>query len=630
MGPVSSISATSVRASFLSRSQATFWLLIGGICLLSVLLPGPHLLGEWESLSVFTIFGAQFNDMAFVVTRFANIGGQGYPLLEVSRHLVEWLRLPYTIDFIRLPVKLLGAGGLVAFAIVTRRWFGAWPALAATALLAVNPIYHQYQNELIIAGPSLFVFIVLVERLQQLSRTPGSWVGWVTMALLWALLLTMYGPSRIYSTVLVVTWLVLATYRALRHSNYLSIGSLALRGCVSFVLVPLVLLLAYPGNLRYFNRQMFFPKAAETALVEGSLQGLIGAITTNVRVVLESLIPVTRGDYHSSFVEATLIQGRYPTIPLYLSPIVLTAFALVIWQAWALRHKGMNPYLAIVGLAALTSIPPLTSSIFTGETGLNPSLVNHRLAFFLLPAYLAIGSVVAYFASKGRWWRTSTAVLAAGLAFAGLAQMIIGHANFVARAAAADPNLAGEPGQSQWLSGYGFGGKGVSQGSHFQQHEQYARWADEAAGAVAAQPDDSILVVATSISCFPEAPLTTQTLKELDRMNFHGMFLGMYLANALNGEAVGYVNLPSAQAREATIMLKWGVFSGPLAVSPDGTIDYASPDLTSSRIMTYGSTKPKVLVSTTPTELEAARSLLDDQNLPYQVVDKPLPCWGSN
>ena len=593
-------------------------------------LPGSPLLGEWESLSVFTIFGSQTNDMAFAITRDANIGGQGYPLLEISRHLINELNLPYTVDFIRLPVKLMGALGLIAFAIVARRWFGCWPSLAATALLAVNPVYHQYQNELIIAGPSLAALIVLIERLQFLSREPTSWIGWLTLAAVWALLLTLYGPSRIYSTVLVSVWLIVCTVRALQGNPTFPVAQMALRMSVSVALVPLLLVLATPKNVQYFNTRLFFPGSSETVLIQDSIQGLTGVVLTNARVMLESFILGGWGAYHSTFVEATLIQGRYATIPLLLSPFVCAAFGWVIWQSWKCRRAGINRYLAILGLAALTSLPMLTSSVGSGELGPEPTLVNHRLVYFAIPAYLALGALIGTLGTKTGARRTLTAVLTVIFVVLGALHIQIGSTSFSARAAATDPNLTGERGQAQWLDGYGFGNKGISQGSHFQQHEQYRRWAAAVAASLNDQDENKVLIVPTSVDCFPEAQLTTHTLSELDGMNYHGMFTSMYLATALGGDSVGFVNVPSKTAPVGAVMFKSGLFPGPLVRDSGGAIDYEDPGLDLARILTVGSISPNIVVVTTQTELAAAQKILKSQERAYSLADVPAPCWAGN
>ena len=628
MTPVAATSTTSPRSKSTSRKRVGFWLPLGLICLVSVTLPGSPLLGEWESLSVFTIFGSQTHDMTFAITRDANIGGQGYPLLEISRDLINGLNLPYTVDFIRLPVKLIGAVGLIAFAIVARRWFGTWPALAATALLAVNPAYHQYQNELIIAGPSLAVFVILLERLQFLSRKPTSWIGWLTLAPVWALLLTMYGPSRIYSTVLVAAWLVLCTVRALRRNSGFPVAKMAIRISVSVVLVPLLLVLASPQNLHYFTVRLLFPGSAETVLVQESVQGIARVLLTNGRVMVESFFLGGSGAYHSTFVEATLIQGRFATIPLLLSPFVCAAFGWVIWQSWKYRRAGMNRYLAILGLAALTSLPMLTSSVVAGELGPEPTLVNHRLVYFTIPAYLALGALVAILGEKRGKRRTLTSVLAVTLVVLGTIQIQNGASNFLVRAERTDPFLNGERGHVQWLSGYGFGQKSASQGSHFQQHQQYRRWGMDAARVLRAEDRPEVVILSTSIRCFPEARLRTQTVHEMDGKNYHAVFLGLYLANALDGEVTGYVHLPSTHEPVQAVGFKNGVFPGPLGLSDSGTFEHISPDTDKALVaVSRDSQTPAVIVATTPAELKAAQTLLEEKGRDYVVRQSDLTCF---
>ncbi|HCL70531.1 MAG TPA: hypothetical protein DIC65_05785, partial [Actinobacteria bacterium] len=119
----------------------------------SSLIPGSMLLGEWESFTVYTTFGTADSSLSLTIAPRGNIGGQGYALLEVSRFLTEHLGVHPSLESIRLPVILCAAISLFLLFIIARRWFGPWPALMATALLAVNPTFSQYQHEMIIAGP---------------------------------------------------------------------------------------------------------------------------------------------------------------------------------------------------------------------------------------------------------------------------------------------------------------------------------------------------------------------------------------------------------------------------------------------------------------------------------------------
>lgn len=600
--------------------------ILAAILVISILLPGSQLLGEWESLSVFTIYGSQSYDLVFGITRDANIGGQGYPLLEIGRPLIEHLHLPYTLDFIRLPVRLLGAVGLVFFYIIGRRWFGVWPAIAATALLAVNPIYHQYQNELIIAGPSLVAFIIFLERIQYVTKFPKRWWAWLSLAALWALLLTMYGPSRIFSAIIVIVWLGWAAIRTIQRQFPLSRAQLLARASALIISTLVLLVIASPRNLGILGPHLFFPGSSETTFVVGSVGDLWLVLRTNGQIIAESLL-TGGGSFHSSFVEATLIQGRYPIIPLILVPFMVVGLILSLVASWRQRHHPANKFVAIILLAALTALPMLTASIFGSPFGPDPTLVNHRLVYFLVPAYLAISVLIAASFRFGRSWAVLAGVVAVAIFAQGVTAIISGHANFEHRAAETNPALTGTAGQLQWLDGYSLKGKGVPQGSHFQQHEQYDRWATEVSTAVSMNHSNQVLIVPTGIDCLPEAPLETHTLSELNGKNYTPVFLSLYLASHLGGAKTAYVNVPPKDLAQGYVMFESGLFPGPIMLGPDGTYEYKAAEPAGAKLMEFGSGDLSVVVTTTKLELETALTLLKVAGKNYRVWEGTTPCW---
>jgi hypothetical protein len=603
--------------------------ILAAIIVFSILLPGSQLLSEWESLSVFAIYGAQFNDLILGISPHANIGGQGYLLLEFSRPLIEYLNLPYTLDFIRLPVRILGAIGLIFFYVISRRWFGAWPALAGTALLAVNPMYHQYQNELIIAGPSLFVFIIFLERMQYLTRSAQHWWGWLSLAAVWTLLLTMYGPSRMFSTLIMCIWLGWAFVRAKRGAFTLKVPNLLFRTLVVLVATVTLLAIATPSNIGKIGSRLIIPPASESALVGGTEGGLWSALKTNAQIMMESFL-TGGGAYHSSFMEATFIQGRYPTIPLIIVPLMLGGFIFAVLATWRLRERLANRYASILILGLLTSVPFLTSSIFTSPSGPSPTLVNYRLAFFLVPAYLAICVLAASPWIHKRRRVIICTVLISALWVQGCYAIAAGHERFLIRAETTDTTLVGPAAHSQWLDGYSLQGVGTDQASHFQQHEQYDRWAEEVAREISTRNGSQVLIVPTAIDCFPEAPLQTRTLSELNGKNYHPVFLSLYLASHLAGAKMAYVNVPPKDLAPGYVMFESGLFPGPIMVGADGTYVYESAEPAGAKLMEYGSGDLSIVVTTTPLELETAERLLAATGKSYRILDGLLPCWGDS
>ena len=600
--------------------------LLAAIVVISVFLPGSQLLSEWESLSVFTIYGAQFNDLVLGISPHANIGGQGYLLLEFSRPLIEYLHLPYTLEFIRLPVRILGAVGLIFFYVISRRWFGAWPALVGTALLAVNPIYHQYQNEVVIAGPSLVAFIIFLERIQYLTRFTQRWWSWLSISAVWALLLTMYGPSRILSTVVMCLWFGWALVRAKRGRFSLTLRKLLLRTLIVLFVTPAILVLASPSNIWKLGPYLLTGPRAESSLVGGTDGGLWTALKTNAQIIIESLL-TGGGYYHSSFIEATFIQGRYPTIPLLITPLMLGGFVIAALAYWRLRQNSANRYGAILILAVISTAPFLTSSIQVDMHGPSPTLVNYRLVFFLAPAYLAICALAAWPRLEERRWQIVSATVVVALFFQGISLVTQGQAHFLNRSSSTDVNLVGEKAHTQWLDGYSLIGVGIEQGSHFQQHEQYDRWASEVAEDVPKGSDGPVVIVPTAITCFPEAPLETHTLGELSGKNYHPVFLSLYLASHLGGAKTAYVNVPPKDLAPGYVMFESGLFPGPIGAGADGTYEYQSAEPAGAKLMEFGSGDLAVVVTTTKLELETVMALLEKAGQDYRVWEGTTPCW---
>ncbi len=599
---------------------------LAAIVVISILLPGSQLLGEWESLTVFTIYGSQSYDLVFGITRDANIGGQGYPLLEIGRRLIEYLHLPYTLDIVRLPVRILGAIGLLSFYVIGRRWFGVWPAVAATALLAVNPMYHQYQNELIIAGPSLIAFIVFLERIQYLTRFPRRWWAWLSLAGVWALVLTMYGPSRIFSAVVLLAWLAWAAFRVFRRQFPITTVQLFARASALFISTVALLAAASGGNIGKLGPHLFFPGSSETTFVVGSVGDLWLVLRTNGQIIAESIL-TGGGGFHSSFVEATLIQGRFPTMPLLVVPLMLAGVLLVVAAIWRQRRQPANKYMAVILLAMITTLPMLTASILDGPSGPDSTLVNHRLVFFLVPAYLAISVLAAAAIRVRRSWAVVAGLVAMALFVQGATSIISANASFENRAGRTDPALVGTAGQLQWLEGYSLTGKGVVQGSHFQQHEQYDRWAARVAEGVSDGKGAEVIIVPTAIACFPEAPLQTHTLSELEGKNYTPVFLSLYLASRLGGTKTAYVSVPPRGAAPSFVMFESGIFPGTVGEDAIGTFEYTSGDAAASTLQEFGSGDLSFVVTTTQLEVATAKRLLKEANKDFRVWEGTPPCW---
>lgn len=603
--------------------------MLGVVIAVSVLLPAPALLGDWESSTVFSTFGVRENSLSLAVAPRGNIGGSGYALLEMSRSLLTQFGLHPSLFTMRIPAMLFGATALIFFFVIARRWFGPWPALGATALLAVNPIFSQYQHELIIAGPSLMAFLVFFERLQALALHRERWRNWLTLSLALVLVFLLYGPGRILAVILFVAWMAMRLTRSWLDRDRAGVRRLLLQASVSAMTVAAVLVAAAPSNIRFLSPRLLFPKNSENFLVSDSVISPIQTLFLNARITIESLI-LGGGPNHSDFLEATISQGRFPLMPLLVVPVYLAGFGLCALQLKNVKQRLSSPFTAILVLAALTTVPMLTSSVFTAADGTGTawvsSLSDFRLSYFLIPAYLAVAVVISWLVVRGPRVRVAVAAIMIALMGGGVWAIIDSRSEFAHRLSTIDPSLVGDPGSAQWIVGDRQLGYAISSTSHLQQHAQYYRWAVDAARDISdTRVAGEVLVVSTSIACFPEAPLRTQSLDFYD-VNYHVLFLATYLNEHMPGLTVGFAFLPPLGEVLKTLVEKEGLYSANLIEIAPGIFDYESIDPVGSRITSLNGAAPDVVVTTTPKELDIVLAQLAAQQQPYRVMDRSGTC----
>lgn len=601
--------------------------------------PGPPLWGEWESLTVFAIFGEASTGFSLSIAPRANIGGQGYAFLEVSQWLLEYAGLPPTLATIRLPAVMFGAASLLLFFVLAKRWFGPWAALGGTSLLAVNPIFSQYQHELIIAGPSLTCFMLLLERVQNAALRPRAWASWITLGVATALVLLVYGPGRIVSLAVLGGWGAKLLWQASRGARELTLSQAGLRLIGVGVSAAVLLALFNLRNVRFFGPSLLFPRNSENILVTESSLSSGEVVRTNAQIIAESIL-LGGGEYHSTFLEATLIQGRFPMVPLMIVPFYLAGLVVAAIRTRGVSQKLNSPYIAVLTLTALTLLPMLASSVFLLQAGDSlgqyqaltdtwvATLVNHRLAYFLIPAYLAIVVLMEWSLSRGRVLIILTAVIAIVLTLVGASSITRSRVAFVERASTTDPTLVGLAGSTQWLAGYSLADKPPVMGSHFQQHEQYARWAKDAAAVLQkVQRPGAVTVASTRISCFPEAALQTLSLGDIPGRNYHNVYLATYLSDHLRDSNIGYVHVPPVGGDPRPVGDSPGYYSAELILGLDGVYDYVDFDGDSAVLRSLAGGPPNILIATTPTELALAEMALEADGLDYVVVHD-LPCWS--
>ncbi len=586
-------------------------LVLGG----TALTPGPYLLSEWESFTVYGTYGTPWQSLSLRASPLANISFQGYAPLEISRLFLNVSGLPPTLDTLRIPALICGLVSLLLVFLIAKRWFGPWPALSGVVFLAVNPIFSQYQHELLITGPSFAAFCLFFERLQYLTYRLDSIVAWVSLSVSLALVMLFYGPGRIAAAITLVLWGAALLIREKR----LRFTARTLTAILLMLCMTLALLAFFDSqNRSLLGRQLLFPPQSESFLTNPySPIDLATTLLSNGRILLESFL-VGGGTYHSDFIEATFAQGRVPMIPLVAVPLIIAGLVVSITQ-WVKRdHLRMSRWLGIPVLLGVTTLPLLFSSYFLDSAHigdndplLTGSLINYRMVFALLPCALLVG------ATTWGLLKMKMTIRLLGLAFLVIslfwiyASSQLGRHDFIERVTSTDSSLSGQAATGQWLDGYATTDRNPLSTSHLTQHAQYRTWSRLTAPGLRQASSSCPTIVFAPLSQFTEAPLSPFSLGPfIPGRNYHSVFLSTYLATDTAGLNPGFMFIPREGLPVEPVGDKWAIWSATLKTSSDGGLDYVDEDLSAAQVLTFNSRQPSIVVTTTPKELRAAQQLL--------------------
>lgn len=587
------------------------------------------LLGFWESFIVYGAFGALDLSPVFRIHQTANLAGQGYALLEAARPLADLFG--WSLGAVRLPAVLLGWAALVAFWTVARRWFGAWPALGATLLLALNPVFFVYQHELLVTIVTFLGLLLALERLQVLTRSWRSVSGWAGLGLVYAFLVLHYGPGRIQGTAIIGAAIGLGAWEAWRRGGLAAFVRSLARGLALFFAAFLgALLLLDPDNFHLMAPgSMLFPAGSEYTLDSGDI---LQTILRNLRVEVESLFRLGDG-YHSGSCYDLMTELRYPLTPLILLPFLAAGMAVAAVAALrppTARRGGDRPWLMLHGLFVLFAGPPLLSHLYPAQddpTALMTTLSDYRLFNILIPLHLYAAAALRA-ALAVRQAAVVPVVAVAVLAAVGVegGQLRAEHRRFTAAVerVATDPALAALPDGEAMLA---FRNDRFPRGhmirhyEHFNQHAQYLRVIGRVRAALPPLTATDAVIVPVDIRELSQAPFVPWGLglSYLQARNYHVLFLALYAADL--GLDAGFVQLPKVKRLSGYWGARERIYSAELALDGDGRPVYREAADGPPVLRRAGRAAPRIVFTLTPEERRAARTLLEAAG--FQVRELP-------
>ena len=605
------------------------------VTLVSAGVPGPKILGLWESYYYFVNFGSLDCPLGFQISPRANIGDPGHGFLEISRLVLQWLQIPLCLESYRFPAVIFGILSLFFFFQLARRYFGPPAALASTSLLAVNPMFHQQMHTMTVLIVSGMGFLFFLERLQKIEfgcDSPVTWGGLVLAAMLVAL---HYGVGRIYAGILLVAWLIKAWWILRRdHISRLRLLELMKKMSFSFLAFLALLFLLHPSNLRALLKigSFFFPVVSEIALVsnlyKNDFADLWTAIFLNGRILLEATL-LNGGNFHAAFPTYRIADYRYPLLVTPLVPAVLAGFYICIRKISERKQLLATPWLSTLFLAMVCVLPQLFSAVFLGHPTIPDSplatLSNHRMYFILFPLYLLVAAAVSSFLSwagqRGAWKFAASLFIFGVVAFCG-AGLFTEKLRFFRQLNSINPSLYGISGTAQWADGTANLDRPYRvMASHLQQHAQYFRAAHNVLKAVKPEiQKGSTILVEVDANLFTESPLCPSSLPYLRGFNFHAPFLSLYLYDA--GIDHAWILMTDSHGEKKSFgFAPPRLYSAPMELDRNGKLRYSRPADLNGNIRYDGVLRePKVILATTPEESAFGRRWLEGMKRPFQVI----------
>jgi len=344
-------------------------------------------LGFWEGFTFFHNFAPLDAHLTFRIGERANIGGQGYALLDISRKIADFFG--WSIIVFKLPSIIIGWIGLCVFYVISKRICGFIPSLIAALFLGLNETFSLFQNEMIVSIVTFTLCLIVVERVQTLDANSKNKFAVITLGFFIALTGLHYGMGRFFALFLISFYLIKFAYlKYLTHSIKVTI--LELRQVIIILILSILFsfFILSPNNVFDFLsvKSFFFPKGSEVQEVSS---GLLQALLINIKMYFSSLFYMET--YKQAKDSSELLAGSIHTLisPIFL-PFVLLGFVKSI-RSWRYVNFGTHaPYGLINALFIITAIPPLFSAIVNDEV---TTLSTYRMFNILIPAYLygAIG-----------------------------------------------------------------------------------------------------------------------------------------------------------------------------------------------------------------------------------------------
>jgi hypothetical protein len=487
-------------------------------------IPGPHLLGSWESFNYFYAYESINSKVSFKVSTSADIGDPTYGFVSILRPLLDSLDIYPTVNLIRLPSVFYGLGALLLFYCITKKFTDKNTAFISTTFLAINPLFHFYCQSMTVVMVSSLAFLALIFTLQSIKDNPKNIITWIFLGISISLISIHYGAGRIFSFIYFIFFVVF-NFKLLKKitlKNYLW-------SIISFIVFITLLDIK---NLKIILNpiRFFFPKGNEISGVsdygESTSLDLISGIKFNIEIVYDLLLN-TNFNYHIDNVFYLLSDYRFELINSFpISFLVMVGTFLYFKNLILGKNKiGLISSPNIIALFAICGLGPLFSLVLfdaSSPSGLQSTLSNYRLFYLLFPLYF----LLSYFIYIASLKFKNIFIILWLYSFFGIANLIL-NTNLA-------HHLAIKPTHTQIDRSSNFI-------SHLLQHDEYHKIASKIKLATLTHTN-KVSIIKIDRSLISEALIQPVFLPYIRGLNYHSSFISLYL-NSLDVQNLYYPNI---------------------------------------------------------------------------------------
>lgn len=375
------------------------------------------ILGFWEHFQFQYEFGAVNAHLSWRIAPRANLGGQGYALLDLGQYITEVIG--FSINGFRLIVIVYSLITIGALIVVFSRWFGLAAAALGAVIAVTSTGFIIFANAMLVVIPTLMLCVLLVERFQVYEASPHAIPPKIMIGMIGALLVSHYSMGRYFFAGwltyyfvknIIVAWYAFPSVQILRKYASAQLSDLLLIGLITVLTLTILSPMNFVDLL--FPIEVFFPQNAdEIELKAGKLlQTIIQNIVTLAHLVFSFSGGHSPDDLSNTIASNHAVVAPSPLLNVWHLPFLAFGVIISLRRTFLESMPGLYPYISLHVIFLLTTGLVLFSERYflpvEGVFQLYP--INRNVgSFFAISGYVIAGIAWALEVAlkRGEWWR---------------------------------------------------------------------------------------------------------------------------------------------------------------------------------------------------------------------------------